>query len=219
MTDRRGHDQVPVASLLLLLAAGFVAACGTTPPTSPPADSTTGPTVGPVTAAPSSGAAETPATATLVPATPLPATPLPTVPAAVTAPCEVSDLKATHGLVEGAAGSRLTEVVLVAGIPCSIDAFPTLGLRDAKGGAIVGGIPAGPGRIDLSPETSYSSAVRLSNWCHDEPAFPLELTIRLGAEELPVNGGSFPDQEGGMPPCSGEGVAPTLEGGAWTPGG
>jgi hypothetical protein len=213
MHDRRGHDRVPVATpLLLLLAVGFVAACGTTPAT-PPLDSTTAPSIGPATAVP------TVAPATAAPATVVPATPVPTVPVSATPACEPSDLKASHGLIEGAAGSRLTEVLIVAAIACSIDAYPTLGLRDAAGDALVGGVPAGTGRIDLSPEASYTSAVRLANWCNDEPAFPLQLTLRLGGEELPVTGGSFPDEESGMPPCNGESAAPVLEGGAWTPGG
>ena len=213
MNDRRGRRTVPVAasSLLVagLVAAWLVAACGTpTPSTAPTA--TVAPTVAPVTVAP----------VTAAPATDAPTAAPPTIvpTAAGTPACTAADLKASHGLVEGAAGSRLTEVVVVAAIACSIDATPTLGLRDASGAAIVGGVATAPGRIDLSPELAYASSVRFANWCNPEPEFPLELTIRLGAEELPVTGGSFPDEESGMPPCNGESVAPTLEGGAWTPG-
>ena len=115
--------------------------------------------------------------------------------------------------MEGAAGSRIAEVVLVAGVTCSIDAFPTLGLRDANGAALVGGVASGQGRIDLSPDTSYTSNVRLGNWCAPDPAFPLVLEIRLGAEELAVTGSSFPE-EGDLPPCNGDG-GPILEGTGW----
>jgi hypothetical protein len=214
MNDRRGHRTVPVAAPKLLVAglvaAWLLAACGTTTPTISPTATlapTAAVTVAPITAPPPTDTPITAAPPTIVPTA-----------AAGTPACTAADLKASHGLVEGAAGSRLTEVLLVAAVACSIDATPTLGLRDAAGGAIVGGVATAPGRIDLSPELAYASSVRFANWCNPEPAFPLELTIRLGAEELPVTGGSFPDEESGMPPCNGESVAPMLEGGAWTPG-
>jgi hypothetical protein len=126
----------------------------------------------------------------------------------------VADLKASHGLVEGAAGSIITEVLLVSSIGCSVDAFPVLGLRDADGTAIVGGTAAGPGRLDLAPLGSYTSAVRVANWCVPEPAFPLALELRIGDQELEVTGGSFPEEDN-LPTCSGDG-APILEGEAWT---
>ena len=201
--DRRGHASVPVAASLAFLVSALLAACATTP-TAPPAIPTTGPSAGPVTAAPS-----------VAPVTTAPTSP----PASTTtgAPaCTAADLKASHGLVEGAAGSRLTEMVLVAGVACSIDLFPTLGLRDANGAAIVGGVAGGAGRLDLSPEVSYTSSARVANWCVAEPPFPIELEVRLGAEELAVTGSSFPE-EGDLPPCNGDG-GPILEAGAWTPG-
>lgn len=202
MNDHRGHARVPFVALPLLLVAGLLAACGTTAPTSAPL-STTGPTTGPLTVPP----------ATLAPSE----TPSPPATAGAGGPgCTPADLKATHGLVEGAAGSRITEVVVVSAVTCSIDAFATLGLRDATGAAIVGGVAGGSGRIDLSPETTYTSNIRLGNWCAPEPAFPLTLEIRLGAEELAVSGSSF-SEGGDLPPCNGEG-GPLLEAGAWTPG-
>lgn len=118
--------------------------------------------------------------------------------------------------MEGAAGSRLTDVVLVTSTACSIEAFPTLGIRDETGAAIVGGTAGGTGRIDLSPEGSYTSEVRVANWCGPEPTFPLTLELRIAGEELAVSGSSFPE-EGNLPPCN-SGGAPILEGGAWMPG-
>lgn len=197
MKDRRGH-RVPLAALCTLLVAGLVAACGSPTPTALP-NVTTGPTIGPATAGPPS--AEPTALATTTAGAP---------------PCAAADLKASHGLVEGAAGSVLFEVVLVAATACSIDAFPTLGIRDAGGAAIVGGVASGSGRLDLSPDASYSSAVRLSNWCITDPSFPLTLEIRLGADELAVTGPLFEDSSD-LPPCNGEGGA-NLEAQAWASG-
>jgi hypothetical protein len=130
-----------------------------------------------------------------------------------TPPCAVADLKASHGLVEGAAGSRLTEVIIVSAVTCSIDAYPTLGIRDADGTALLSGPAIGQGGIDLVPGVAHVSQVRLSNWCAPEPAFPLELQVFIAGDELPVTGGSFPD-DGDLPPCNGDG-GPTLEGSAW----
>jgi hypothetical protein len=106
-------------------------------------------------------------------------------------------------------------VVLVPVIPCSIDAYPALGLRDAAGAILIGAAAAGPGRIDLVAGGVYESAVRLANWCAPDPAFPLSLVLVLGGEEMTVTGLSFPD-DGDLPPCNGDG-GPILEGTAWTP--
>ncbi len=197
---------MPIAAPLALVVMTLLAACGTTP-TVPPTSLTTGPSIGPITAAP-----------TVVAPTAAPPTAPSAAPPSTTSntACTPADLKASHGLIEGAAGSRLTEVVLVAAVACSIDAFPTLGLRDANGDAVVGGVAGGTGRIDLSPDLAYASNIRVANWCLPDPSFPFSLEIRMGAEEVEVTGGSFPD-EGNPPPCNGDG-GPILEGGAWTPG-
>ena len=189
-----------MAATPLVVVTLLAAACSAAPAASPTSSATAAP----------------PPTATLAPATNEPATiapPTTPVPTQVS-PCAAADLKASHGLVEGAAGSVFTEVVLVSAVTCSVDAFPVLGLRDASGGALVGGTATGGGRLDLVAGTSYTSSVRLANWCLPEPAFPLALAIRLGQEELPVTGTSFPSEDSGMPPCNGEG-GPILEGGAW----
>lgn len=207
MHDRRGQLQAPVAVILrLAVAAALFAACGEVTP-SPSVVPVGTAAVTPSPAAPTGAPSPPPVTQAPV------ATPEPTQ-AAGAPPCTAADLKATHGIVEGAAGSQLTEVVLVAGIACSIDAFPALGLRDAAGTALVGSPSAGPGRIDLVAGSGYTSAVRLANWCVADPAFPVTLEIRLGDQELPVTGSSFPT-EGDPPACNGGG-GPILEGGPWT---
>ena len=137
--------------------------------------------------------------------------------AAGTPACAAADLKASHGLVEGAAGSRLTTVVLVAQDACTVDAFPAFGLRDANGGALVGGTAGGSGTIELDPNASYQSDVRVANWCGPDPAFPVTLQLEIGSEEVAVTGFSFPEQ-GDMPPCNG-GAGPILEASAWAPPG
>ncbi len=194
MLDRRGL-------LSQLVLAATVIACTPTAPSTPSLAPTpsAGPPTNPATIAPAS----------------LP--PLPTAAdtgSAGTPPCAVADLKASHGLVEGAAGSRLTEIVLVSAATCSIDAYPSLALRDVDGTALLSAPSSGPGGIDLVPGVAHVSQVRLSNWCAPEPDFPLDLEVVIAGAELLVTGGSFPD-EGDLPPCNGDG-GPILEGSAWT---
>jgi hypothetical protein len=200
MADRRGMFRIAAAPFAAAVLALGLAACAT-----PAVAPTAVPTVAP-----------TPVVTSVPTATTPPPTVLPTVAETgiANAPaCTAADLKASHGLVEGAAGSRLTTVVLVAATTCSVDLYPALGLRDANGGELVGSAASGPGRIDLEPNASYQSDVRLANWCGLDPAFPIALELRLGAEELTVTGSSFPE-EGDMPPCNGGGGA-VLEAGSW----
>ena len=200
MADRRGSARTRAAAPFFagVLALGLVA-CSATPTASPTIapPSTPTPTVVP--------------TESVAPPTEA-ATPVASAGAGSPA-CTALDLKASHDLVEGAAGSQFTTVLLVAAMRCSVDAFPAMGLRDANGAELVGSAAGGPGRIDLDPNVSYSSAVRLANWCNPEPAFPLALVVRIGSEEVGVTGSSFPD-EGDMPPCNGGG-GPILEAGQW----
>ncbi len=196
MLDRRG-----LTALAFVLAFG-VAVIGCTPPAaSPSLVPTQGASAAPTVAAPSAGQ-------TLAP--------LPTAAdtgSAGTPPCAVADLKASHGLVEGAAGSTLTEIVLVSSATCSVTAYPALALRDGKGAPLLSGPSIGPGGIDLVPGVGNISQVRLSNWCAPEPEFPIDLMVLIAGAELPVTGGPFPD-DGDLPPCNGDG-GPILEGSAW----
>jgi hypothetical protein len=202
MADRRGSARRRAAARALAgLVALLLVACSATPTAAP----TAGPTVPPAATASvaptASGAAPT---QSLTPAS-----------SAISAapPCAAAGLKASHDLVEGAAGSQYTTVVLVAASRCSIGLFPAVGLRDANGRELVGSTAGGTGRIDLDPNASYTSAVQLSNWCSPDPAFPLMLVIRIGADEVAVTGSSFPD-EGDMPPCNGGG-GPQVKAGQW----
>lgn len=197
---RPGYRPLPLAVAIAIALAG----CAPAPTSAPTAAPPTG------TPAPSPTLA---ATATPAPVGTASPTPVETGPTAVS--CSAADLKVSHGLVEGTAGSRYTEVVLVTAIPCALPAWPTFGLRDARGGALVAGTPDGSGFVTLSPNAVYASEARLANWCGPEPAFPLTLELRVGGELVPVTGGSFPD-EGDMPPCA-AGATPMLTGTAWAP--
>ena len=133
-----------------------------------------------------------------------------------TPPCEIEELKASRGITEVNADERITEVVLVSAGTCSIDAFPTLLLEDAKHRILVAANAAGTGGIDLVPGVAYSTEVRLSNWCLGEPDYPVSIGILHGIGTLSVTGDSFPD-EGDLPPCVHEDVDPALSGTGWAP--
>src|SRR6185503_12863552 len=115
MAIRRGSARTRAAApfLAAVLALGLVA-CSATPTAAP----TVEPTIAP------------PPTPTVVPTESAqpptePATPVPSVVSGGVA-CSPADLKASHDLVEGGAGSRFTNVVLVTASRCSIDAFPAM---------------------------------------------------------------------------------------------
>jgi len=199
MTESRAHRTSARAAILvvsLLVAAGCESAVATSPP----------PTVRPATVQPS--APEPPTEGPIE-------TPGPTADSDAP-PCALGDLKASHGLVEGAAGSLLTEVLLVSAATCSVDAFPTLVLRDGRGGELLRAAAAGPGSIDLAIGVAYGSQVRLANWCLPLPAFPLTLGIALSAGELAVSGTGFGEADG-LPPCNAGDGAEGLVGSAWSP--
>jgi hypothetical protein len=204
MADRRGRTPIRAAAPFLAVVV-LLAACSSTPP-----PSVATPTASPaVTSAPSIAASVAPPSIT-----PSPSAPPAETQASGAAQCEPADLKASHGRVEGAAGSSFTTVVLSPRIACSVDLFPAFGLRDANGSVLVGGAASGPGRIDLDPALTYETNVRLANWCADDPVFPLRFELILGGATEAVRGGSFPE-EGDVPPCNGQTAGRILEATSW----
>lgn len=190
--------------IVVLLIAGVLGACDPVVSSTPRASER-------ATLAPTVAATETFEPTATVPPT---AAPVETV-MAVTVPCDLSDLKASHGLVEASGDSRLTDVVLVSAGRCSVNLFPAVRLRDAVGGAIADAPSAGPGRFDLVPDIAYTSQVRLTSWCEPEPAFPLTLALVVADGFIEVTGSSFPE-DGELPPCA-TGGETVLEASAWNP--
>ena len=187
-----------------LLLGGFLGAvlvaCGPAAPTASPVPAATDT----ATASPAATISPTPTPATTVAPTP--------TPVAGIGICDVANLKASHGLIDGAAGSLFTDVVLVSDTDCTVDTSPSLGLQDKSGNALVTATPAGAGTIQLTAGDAYTSTVRIANWCGPDPAFPLALVLWIDADKLVVGGGSFPD--GGMPGCIGTGGV-RLESNPW----
>ena len=207
MHDRRGMTSIRAATFALALGI-LLAACTTAP--SPLASA-------PVTApTPSPEAVSSPSPVASLP--PVSAAPTPTEPPPTEDPgaarCKPADIKASHGLVEGGAGSRFTTVILVASVACSVDLYPAFGLRDGNGNVLINAVAAGPGRIELDPHLRYESDVRLANWCADDPTFPLQFELLVGGGEENVTGGSFPE-EGDLPPCNGATAGRVFEAQPW----
>lgn len=200
---------LPVVGVLLVAGASL-AACGSTLP------ATALPSLPPVTAAPPSEPVETFEIPSFEPETDAPEPTDSDTGSPGTPPCERAELKASRAITEVDADDRTTEVVLVAAATCSVDAFPELVLRDADGRVLVTAGSAGPGGTDLVGGVAYTSQVRLSNWCLDEPAYPVTIGIVHAAATILVTGDSFPD-EGDLPPCVHEDADPVLSGTAWQP--
>jgi hypothetical protein len=190
MIDRRGNRLAQVTALLggALVLSTLLGACSTATPTAAPT----------ITPAPTVAA-----TVLALPTAPPTAVATPTGSDSGVPECSIADLKASHGVSDGAAGSIFTEVVLVSDLACSTDATPSLGLQDAHGSPLVEATAAGPGSIELVVGDAYTSQIRLANWCGPDPSFPLSLVLWIDSEKLVVTGGSFPDD--GMPGCLGEG--------------
>lgn len=131
------------------------------------------------------------------------------------AACTALDLKVSHGLVEGTAGSRDTEVVLVTAVRCAVPASPAFAIRDAAGATVALSTPAGQDVLVVRPGGRYASDVQFANWCGDDPDYPLTLELRLDGESIAVTDGPFPES-GDVPPCT-AGDAPTLSASAWAP--
>lgn len=217
MTHRRGTPAAGpagrglAAGLAIAAVATLVLACGDA---APPASGFA--TVVAGTAAPPSEPEDTFPVFSFVPESE-PPEPTDTDPGSPgTPPCLLAELKASRGITEVDADDRVTEVLLKAAGTCSVDAFPTLLLRDADGKTLVTGTAGGTGGIDLVGGVAYTSQVRLSNWCLGEPALPVRIGIRQGDDTLFVTGDSFPD-EGDPPPCAHDDAPPVLTGTAWAP--
>lgn len=200
MTDRR--VRTGLAALTCMLAA----ACGSVSP---------GPTVSPaplLTAGPTQP--NEPAMTVMPTSIDEPAPTATDNGVAGTPPCEVFDLKASHGLVEATADTRSTEVLLVAAMTCSVAAYPTFRLRGGDGKPITEGLPGGGGALDLVPGVAYRSELGIEGWCAPDPVFPVDLLLVIVSGEVEVTGGPFLD--GDVPSCDG-GDGLTISAPAWEP--
>lgn len=204
MVDRRGRTSIRAAASFL--AVIVLAACSTTP----------SPTVAPSSPSPASTAAASIAASVAPPSVaPTPSAPPAETEAPGAAQCEPADIKASHGRVEGAAGSIFTTVVLSPGNACAVDLFPAFGLRDANGAVLLSSAAGGSGRIELDPALTYETIVRLANWCADDPVFPLRFELLLGGATETVTGATSFPEDGDVPPCNGETAGRILEATSW----
>jgi hypothetical protein len=126
--------------------------------------------------------------------------------------CGIADVAFNAEPWGGAAGSRGTTVYLslAAGRePCSLAHSwdVTAEISDANGVLLVSGTspvfrPPSIPTIDLEPGAAYISSIAWSNWCGNDPAAPVRLSLellgRLAAVAVDVPAGVNP-----VPPCNG----------------
>ena len=211
MTDRRGVRQGLLRAGFVVAATAILAACGTPFPSASPL-----PSLPPAPSAVPTDEPDSFEIPSFVPETDPPEPSDLDTGSPGTPPCPIDELKASRGITEVNGDERITEVVLVAAGTCSIDAWPTLLLEDARSNILVAANAAGPGGLDLVPGVAYSTEIRLSNWCLGEPDYPVSIGILHGIATLQVTGDSFPD-EGDLPACVHEDASPSLSGTAWQP--
>jgi hypothetical protein len=149
----------------------------------------------------------------------LAATPAPTASPVPVAACHAGDFAWSSDPWGGAAGSRGTTILArgVTGLqgPCVIRGQATLTLRDANG-ALLLTAHAGATNVSVKAGDLFEMGVSWSNWCGNDPAQPISLTLVLPGDSLPVPlvpaSGSIQ-----VPPCNGPGQPPSLTGTGFQP--
>lgn len=182
-------------SVLPLIVAALVLACGN-----------------PVTPSPSRPASASPAaSATTTSVSPS---------AAAVAACVAADIVATGGPWGGAAGSRGSDVVVQNGgaAPCLLPAGPTVALADRAGTAVLTSSPthagAGP---QLAPGATTRFSLVMSNWCDQAVSLPLHFRLALATDGVDIGALTVTTVDD-LPPCNGPGQAATLSATEWQPG-
>lgn len=206
-TSRPRQIRWPIRSAtVILLALGTLAACN------PTTGSSSSPTASP---APTTSASPTASPNPSVPAQS--AAPVAT-PSAVaeTASCAVTDLAATGGGWDAAAGSRGIEVSVGnrGSVACVLPAGPTVAILDQAANVLLESPAAsgGPGPT-LEPGDTTSFTILMSNWCDQSVAPPLHVVLRIGDAGVEVQGASLSAED--LPPCNGPGQPPSLSTSAW----
>jgi hypothetical protein len=160
---------------------------------------------------PGTGSNPTP-TPTLAP------TPAPTASPATVAACRAGDFAWSSDAWGGAMGSRGT-IILARGVtslqPCVIRGEAILTLRDANGTRLLTAHAAATD-ASVSAGKLFQMGVTWSNWCGNDPAQPISLTLVLPGDTLPVPvipaSGSIL-----VPPCNGAAQASSLSGTGFQP--
>lgn len=128
------------------------------------------------------------------------------------AACQPLDVALSAEPWGGAAGSRgtIVTVTLANGrYPCALGGQAAGVISDANGAVLVSGQSAGAAAVDLEPNTAFTLGVAWSNWCGNDPAAPVRLSLQFegwtSAVPVTVPSGSNP-----VPPCNGAGTPTSL---------
>jgi len=112
----------------------------------------------------------------------------------------------------GATGSRGTVVTVSLAdgrYPCALGGRVAGLISDANGAVLVSGQSGPGGAINLESHASFTLGVDWSNWCGNDPAAPVRLSVKFEgwAAAVPVN---VPDGTDPVPPCNGAGEPSSL---------
>jgi hypothetical protein len=144
--------------------------------------------------------------------------PTPTASPAPIAACRAGDFAWSSDAWGGAMGSRWT-TILARGVtslqPCVIRGEAILTLRDANGTLLLSAHAAATD-VSVSAGKLFQMGVSWSNWCGNDPAQPISLTLVLPGDTLPVPvipaSGSIQ-----VPPCNGAAQSSSLSGTGFQP--
>ena len=131
------------------------------------------------------------------------------------AACQPLDVALSAEPWGGAAGSRgtIVTVTLANGrYPCALAGQATGVISDANGTVLVSGgsvTAAGAPAVDLEPNTAFTVGVAWSNWCGNDPAAPVSLSLKFEGwtSAVPV---TVPSGANPVPPCNGAGSPTSL---------
>jgi hypothetical protein len=129
--------------------------------------------------------------------------------------CAATEVAATGGPWDAAAGSRGAEVSVTnrATGACLLPSAPIVAIYDAAGRALIES-PAATGEpVVFAPGATTWFTVLLSNWCDTTAPLPLHVALRLEGGDVAISALDLSADD--LPPCNGPGQPPVITVGTW----
>jgi hypothetical protein len=142
-------------------------------------------------------------------ASPSAAASAPAVAVCAPAPADVTFSAEPWGGAAGSRGTTVTVTLADGRYPCALGGRVAALISDANGTLLVSGQSAAVGSVDLEPNTAFTLGVAWSNWCGNDPAAPVSLSLKIEGwtSAVPV---SVPAGANPVPPCNGAGAPSSL---------
>jgi hypothetical protein len=131
--------------------------------------------------------------------------------------CPVTDIVASAGGWEAAAGSRGAEVTVEnrGSAACTLPKGPLVAILDRTANILLASPASGTGTgPTLEPSGKTGFTILFSNWCDMSVAPPLTVVLRVGSGAVEITGLSLTATD--LPPCNGPGQPANLTTTTWT---